>query len=1026
MYEYDITNLALDLEKKLKCYEQKIPKENKEYIFSDEKNLDLLNILLNLKSDDVEQRIEEFNNKYSGDMDYGDLVIRNEKLIYQTHEITGLASELFDRLYHINMETSFKEFSNILINKIGCSISEQNWFSMSFKNEYIKNYFLDEATKYIIANQCTMKDYIDKIKLENIKREYYIDEDNIPKKFDNLFDMYDWFIVNNNFNLELIGSKFLICLLDVIITNLKFGLYSNNDKRINEILEKCRDDMIIIYNCLYSYPSINIKFNIYLLSHSEYAHFALLNIIKANQRISNLKDKEFDYEKEWKELIIRQAINIYFKHYKNITFEKELIFYVLNHLSYYAFEYGDGNEYFFALEYLLNKLDKFNMQIYQNKEFYSDKVIIELLEKQIRFIESNDLFNTKDYFLISFYIEKLDTKNKIYDTNYKELIQKTLISVESNLQKQFLNHLLLDRDINYKYLDKINFSILYKLSNNKTKWYKIIKINFIKSIITKKNAYQIYNIIKCYFFILLDIYKNNLENNALQKVIIKFVLHFGIKTASNNIFNSMNDKYVSFEFYKLLDNFEDSLFDKFIKKVFYYSDIKQILDIFTHTTIANRIYEISRGIIPILEQKHNFFWLPELEETILLAYHLELYDFADKLILKFEEYKIKNPGKDFSGLKHVICKKEIQFIFKNNKLSLNEKAEKLNNLESLKEFDINIPKEKNTKEHCEKYRDFIKALIYYDKNPKKTYNLLRKLFEYNDNNALYFFNMLSAYFKAYQKSKYKIEKFSFILNEFEDKIISFIKKDNNLFYLQILIYGYNQINNFIKLNQIYKMSPNHYRKELEDYLPDTVKIFDRDIYYKNKLLICVEGENDINFLKNINNIEELKNIINISTSKNIEFYELGGGKLEKFVKEYKLKSTNIVELHIYDSDKGSGKNDNKYQKQLELIKNRNDKSFCFITQKRELENYIPWRLIKEKFPEVNMIKIEDKNWNELDIPSLLIGKTKFKDSKKEELQIKQILNGDLTTKIKKEDLEELNAFDEIKSWFEKIKELSSF
>ena len=134
MYEYDITNLALDLEKKLKCYEQKIPKENKEYIFSDEKNLDLLNILLNLKSDDVEQRIEEFNNKYSGDMDYGDLVIRNEKLIYQTHEITGLASELFDRLYHINMETSFKEFSNILINKIGCSISEQNWFSMSFKN----------------------------------------------------------------------------------------------------------------------------------------------------------------------------------------------------------------------------------------------------------------------------------------------------------------------------------------------------------------------------------------------------------------------------------------------------------------------------------------------------------------------------------------------------------------------------------------------------------------------------------------------------------------------------------------------------------------------------------------------------------------------------------------------------------------------------------------------------------------------------------------------------------------------------
>ena len=140
-----------------------------------------------------------------------------------------------------------------------------------------------------------------------------------------------------------------------------------------------------------------------------------------------------------------------------------------------------------------------------------------------------------------------------------------------------------------------------------------------------------------------------------------------------------------------------------------------------------------------------------------------------------------------------------------------------------------------------------------------------------------------------------------------------------------------------------------------------------------------------------------------------------------------MKETNIVELHIYDSDKGSGKNENKYEKQLNLIKNRNDKSFCFITKKRELENYIPKRLIENEF-NVNMAEIKHENWDETDIPTFLKGKTQFKDfdKKEEELKIKQFLNGSLSKKITKKDLEELNAFDEIKSWFEKIKELSSF
>lgn len=1066
--EYEITNLALDLEKKLKCYEQKIPKENKKYLFGEQKNLDLLNILLNLTSDDIEQKIEKFNDKYVEERGHYDLIIKNKKLIYLEQDIIGLTSELFDKLYYLNKESSFKEFSNILINKIGRSISEQNWFSMSFKNEDIKNHFLNEATKYIIENPYTQLNFINEIKDIDIGESFYFngikyfEKDNVPKQFNNLFEMYQWFTINeaNNY-LHQFGSRFIRNLLEIIIHYESFNLHNKeHSKRINQILEKCHNNTIIMNEILYSFP-INIELNIYLLALPRYTHFALLNILKNNERLNNLDNKEFNYAKEWQELIIKQAVNIYFKHYKNSSFEKESIFNVLNHLAYYAFKYNEGNQYFLSLSYILNEFEKFYIQCGHNKEFYFDKVIKELIDKQIKLIASSDTFNAKDYFLISFYIEKLDIRNKIYNIDYKILIQKTLISVESNLEKQLSNYLVNSLDIDDKHLHKINFPILYNLSNTKQKWYKFLKINSIKSIITQENRYQKYNLIKFYFFILIDIYKNNLKNKSLQKVIINFALHFGIKT-TNNILDSMYNKDLAFNFYKLFNHFEDSLFDKFIKKVFEYSNIKQILEIFTHTTIDNRIDKISKGIIPILEQNHDFFWLTEIEEAILLAYNLELYDFANKLISKFEEYKIKNPHKDFSGLKYVNCKKEIQDIFKNNKLSTNKKFEKLRNLESLEKFDINYPREKLIKSHCQHYKDFIKALMFFNKEPKKAYILLRELFEYNTNNALYFFNMLSAYFKAYQKNKYKIEKFTFILNEFEEKITSFLKNDNILFYLQVLFYGYSQINNYIKLNEIYKITPEYYKEKLKNFVPDTLIFLDKEIYYKNKLLICVEGKNDINFLRNINNIKELKDIIDINSCKNIDFFDLKGSNLKEYVKEHKLKDTNIIEFHIYDSDVGS-ENEFPYRKECEEINTRNDNSVCFMTNKRELENYIPKRLIEKEFPGIDLSEILDKDWDKMDVTNYLINKTKFKnliDKKEEEetlifldsvlskecenekskikdyldkklskrnasIKLKEFLNRSVSKNITKKDLEELNAFDEIKSWFEKIKELSN-
>ncbi len=183
--------------------------------------------------------------------------------------------------------------------------------------------------------------------------------------------------------------------------------------------------------------------------------------------------------------------------------------------------------------------------------------------------------------------------------------------------------------------------------------------------------------------------------------------------------------------------------------------------------------------------------------------------------------------------------------------------------------------------------------------------------------------------------------------------------------------------------------------------------------YLSKLVICVEGEYDIKFIKNINqNIPELKEIIDLEAEQ-ITIIPLQGGNLKNWVDRNYLKGSNVTEFHIYDRDSNSGKNTEQYQKQCEEINARGDNSVCIMTQKREMENYIPKHLIEAEF-NIDCSSIE--NWDIEDIPTFITNKTTFKEN-----EVKSILNGKLAKQITKTDLEELNAFDEIKLWFEQIK-----
>lgn len=184
-----------------------------------------------------------------------------------------------------------------------------------------------------------------------------------------------------------------------------------------------------------------------------------------------------------------------------------------------------------------------------------------------------------------------------------------------------------------------------------------------------------------------------------------------------------------------------------------------------------------------------------------------------------------------------------------------------------------------------------------------------------------------------------------------------------------------------------------------------------------KVVICVEGANDEAFLLNINeSIDELKSIINlkekIQTSV-VSIIPLGGSRLKDWINREILKNTNAMEFHLYDRD-----NDEKYKKDIEKVNKRGNGSFACLTNKREIENYIPKHIIEEEF-EIKLDNIDNSKWDTEDIPK----KIKEKCSNLKEGDIKSRLCGKASKKITKEDLIELGAFEEIKGWFEKIREM---
>nr|WP_314068971.1 ATP-binding protein [uncultured Campylobacter sp.] len=200
---------------------------------------------------------------------------------------------------------------------------------------------------------------------------------------------------------------------------------------------------------------------------------------------------------------------------------------------------------------------------------------------------------------------------------------------------------------------------------------------------------------------------------------------------------------------------------------------------------------------------------------------------------------------------------------------------------------------------------------------------------------------------------------------------------------------------------------------------------------KLKVVVCVEGYTDIEFLKNINkNIIDFKNIVDLENEAILMIF-LGGASIQHYVNYNYLVKLNIPQIHIYDSDYNQKDTAKHYQYQKYLDKVINSGNIGYLTRKAEIENYIHPDLIKSVYLiETCFHNKSDgwlEEWNSLDL-SNFINQNVDKTNKDIEpisspRTSKKYIATELSKQLAKEMLEELDAFDEIKGWFEKIAEL---
>lgn len=187
-----------------------------------------------------------------------------------------------------------------------------------------------------------------------------------------------------------------------------------------------------------------------------------------------------------------------------------------------------------------------------------------------------------------------------------------------------------------------------------------------------------------------------------------------------------------------------------------------------------------------------------------------------------------------------------------------------------------------------------------------------------------------------------------------------------------------------------------------------------------RVIVCVEGPHDIRFLKRIGRLLKAAGgtLPDLDSDPRIAMILLGGSTLQEWVNEHFLRNVGLPEVHIYDRDVLKPGAQYKYQQAANEVNARGDGSKAFLTQKREMENYLHSDAVAEAFqghvPAPVVVAITDENDVEADV-SVAIGQGKVNRR-----SMKHWLNDDAASRMTVARLEARGGKEEIASWLKEI------
>lgn len=187
-----------------------------------------------------------------------------------------------------------------------------------------------------------------------------------------------------------------------------------------------------------------------------------------------------------------------------------------------------------------------------------------------------------------------------------------------------------------------------------------------------------------------------------------------------------------------------------------------------------------------------------------------------------------------------------------------------------------------------------------------------------------------------------------------------------------------------------------------------------------RVLVCMEGPHDFRFLEAINPIlrADDQTIIDIFKDARVALVPLGGSTLQEWVNQDYLKNLGLPEVHIYDRDMPDANGKYPHEDARDAVNNRGNGSIAFLTNKREIENYLHLDALNEVFQPITNHTFVLNITDDCDVEKEVISEIGQRVIRRRSL--KHWLNDDIAKRMTLDRVKDRNGYNEIRNWLMEI------